>query len=97
MSMSREALGIFETIGLIALVEAADAAVKAANVEIVAYEKVEGGIVSITLRGDVASIKAATDAGAAAANKVGQLTGVHVIPRPHEDVEGLMPIGKAGK
>ncbi|MBI4859237.1 MAG: BMC domain-containing protein [Candidatus Riflebacteria bacterium] len=93
--MAREALGIIETRGLTALVEAADAAVKTANVVLVKYEKIEGGLVSITLRGDVAAIKAATDAGAAAANKVGDLIAVHVIPRPHSSVEGILPIGHA--
>lgn len=90
--MARLALGIIETVGLIGLIEAADVALKTADVKLVGYEKIEGGLVSITLRGDVASIKAATDAGAAAANKVGELVGVHVIPSPHGDVEDLMPI-----
>lgn len=93
--MKREALGIIETMGLIPLIEAADAAVKTANVELVKYEKIEGGLCSIMLRGDVAAVKAATDAGAAAANKVGKLVSVHVIPRPREDLEGVLPIGSS--
>jgi ethanolamine utilization protein EutM len=90
--MARQALGIIETVGLIGLIEAADVALKTADVKLVAYEKIEGGMVSVTLRGDVASVKAATDAGAAAANRVGELVAVHVIPSPHSDVEDLMPI-----
>ena len=90
--MPRLALGIIETRGLIGLIEAADVALKTADVTIVGYEKIEGGLVSVTLRGDVASIKAATDAGAAAANRVGELVAVHVIPAPHADVEGILPI-----
>jgi len=93
--MSREALGIIETKGLVALIEAADVAVKTANVELVGYEKPEGGLVTMTLRGDVAAIKAATDAGAAAANKLGELVAVHVIPRPHVSVEEVFPIGES--
>lgn len=90
--MARQALGIIETQGLIGLIEAADVALKTADVSLVGYEKIEGGLVSVTLRGDVASIKAATDAGAAAANRVGQLIAVHVIPAPHGDVEEILPI-----
>ena len=93
--MTYEALGMIETKGLIGLVEAADAMVKAANVKIVAYEKVGGGFVTVLVRGDVAAVKAATDAGAAVANKVGELVAVHVIPRPHEGLEGFLPIGEA--
>lgn len=90
--MSRNALGIIETVGFIGLVEAADAAVKTADVEIRRYEKIEGGLVSIMLWGDVAAVKAATDAGAAAASKVGELVAVHVIPRPDEELDGILPI-----
>lgn len=90
--MGRQALGIIETRGLIGLIEAADVALKTANVNLVGYEKIEGGLVSVMLRGDVASVKAATDAGAAAANRVGELIAVHVIPSPHSDVEGILPI-----
>jgi ethanolamine utilization protein EutM len=91
--MPRQAVGIIETRGLIPLIEAADAAVKTADVILVGYEKIEGGLVSLTMRGDVASVKAATDAGAAAAARVGELVSVHVIPRPHDNVAELMPIG----
>ena len=93
--MTYEALGMIETKGLVGLVEAADAMVKAANVKLVAYEKVGGGFVTALVRGDVAAVKAATDAGAAAANKVGELIAVHVIPRPHQSLEGVLPIGEA--
>ncbi len=89
-----EALGMIETRGLVALVEAADAMVKAAKVELVAYEKVGSGYVTALVRGDVAAVKAATDAGAAAARRVGELVSVHVIPRPHASLEGVLPIGK---
>jgi len=92
-----EALGLIETKGLVGSVEAADAAVKAANVELVHKEYIGAGYVTIMLRGDVASVKAATDAGAAAARRVGELVAVHVIPRPHGDLEGSMSMinGKA--
>ena len=93
--MTYEALGMIETKGLVGLVEAADAMVKAANVKLVAYEKVGGGFVTALVRGDVAAVKAATDAGAAAANKVGELVAVHVIPRPHQSLEGVLPIGES--
>lgn len=88
-----EALGMIETKGLIGLIEAADAMVKAAKVTLVGYEKVGGGYVTALVRGDVAACKAATDAGAAAAQKVGELVSVHVIPRPHSNLEGIFPIG----
>lgn len=91
--MSYEALGMIETKGLIGLIEASDAMVKAANVTLVAYEKIGGAYVTALVRGDVAAVKAATDAGAAAANKVGELVAVHVIPRPHQGLEGILPIG----
>jgi microcompartment protein CcmL/EutN len=87
-----EALGMIETKGLIGLVEAADAMVKAAKVTLVGYEKIGGGYVTALVRGDVAACKAATDAGAAAAQKVGELVSVHVIPRPHSNLEGIFPI-----
>jgi ethanolamine utilization protein EutM len=90
--MARQALGMIETRGLIALIEAADAAAKAADVTLVGYEKIEGGLVTVTLRGTVADVQAATDAGAAAANRVGELVSVHVIPAPHDDVEQAMPV-----
>lgn len=82
-----EALGMVETKGLVGAVEAADAMVKAANVTICGYEKVGYGLVSVMVRGDVGAVKAATDAGAAAAGAVGEVVSVHVIPRPHAEVE----------
>jgi microcompartment protein CcmL/EutN len=91
-----EALGMIETRGLVAAIEGADAMCKAANVELVAYQQVGGGLVSTLVRGDVAAVKAATDAGAAAARRVGELIAVHVIPRPHSDLEGIFPIAASG-
>jgi len=82
-----EALGLVETKGLVGAVEAADAMVKAANVEICGYEKIGFGLVTVMVRGDVGAVKAATDAGANAAARVGELVSVHVIPRPHNEVE----------
>ena len=87
-----EAIGMIETKGLVALIEAADAMVKAAKVTLVSYEKVGGGLVTAIVRGDVAACKAATDAGAAAAQKIGELVSVHVIPRPHSNVGEIFPI-----
>jgi len=87
-----EALGMIETRGLVGLIEASDAMVKAANVTIVGWEKVDAGLVTVLVRGDVGSVKAATDAGAAAARRVGELIGVHVIPRPADDLERVFPI-----
>lgn len=89
-----EALGMIETKGLVAAVEAADAMVKAANVILVGKEIIGAGLVTITVRGDVGAVKAATDAGAAAARRVGELVSVHVIPRPHEEVEKILPVLK---
>jgi microcompartment protein CcmL/EutN len=88
-----EALGMIETRGLVTMIEAADAMVKAANVVIVAWDKVDAGLVTVLVRGDVGSVKAATDAGASAARRVGELVGVHVIPRPADDLERIFPIG----
>ena len=85
------ALGMIETKGLIGAIEAADAMVKAANVTLVGKELVGGGLVTVMVRGDVGAVKAATDAGAAAADRVGELLSVHVIPRPHMDVESILP------
>ena len=85
------ALGMVETKGLVASIEAADAMVKAANVTLLGSEYVGGGYVTVMVRGDVGAVKAATDAGAAAAKRVGELVSVHVIPRPHEDVEMILP------
>jgi len=90
-----EALGMIETRGLVAMIEAADAAVKAAKVTLVGWEKIGSGYVTVLMRGDVAAVKAATDSGAAAARRVGELISVHVIPRPHQNLEDVLPIGKA--
>lgn len=87
-----EALGIIETKGLVALIEASDAMVKAARVKLVGYKQIGGGLVTAMVRGDVAACKAATDAGAAAAQRIGELVAVHVIPRPHSDLEDIFPI-----
>ena len=87
------ALGMVETRGLVAAIEAADAMVKAANVQLVGKEQVGGGLVTVMVRGDVGAVKAATDAGAAAAEKVGELISVHVIPRPHAEVDNILPHG----
>jgi microcompartment protein CcmL/EutN len=92
-----EALGMVETRGLVAMVEAADAMVKAANVTVVGWESIGSGYVTVLVRGDVAAVRAATDAGAAAARRVGELISVHVIPRPHPSLEDILPIGKSSK
>jgi microcompartment protein CcmL/EutN len=91
--MSQEALGLIETKGLIGAVEAADAMVKAANVLLIGKEYIGAGYVTVMVRGDVGAVKAATDAGAAAARRVGELVSVHVIPRPHNEVEKILPKG----
>jgi len=88
---SLQALGMVETKGLVGAIEAADAMVKAANVHLIGKEHVGGGLVTVMVRGDVGAVKAATDAGASAAAKVGELVSVHVIPRPHGDVELILP------
>ncbi|HHV26748.1 MAG TPA: ethanolamine utilization microcompartment protein EutM, partial [Tissierellia bacterium] len=88
---SMNALGMIETKGLVGSIEAADAMVKAANVVLVGKEHVGGGLVTVMVRGDVGAVKAATDAGAAAAERVGELVSVHVIPRPHNEVETILP------
>jgi len=88
---SSDALGLVETKGLVGAIEAADAMVKAANVRLIGYEKIGSGLITVMVRGDVGATKAATDAGAAAASKVGELISVHVIPRPHTDVEKILP------
>jgi ethanolamine utilization protein EutM len=90
------ALGMVETRGLVGAIEAADAMVKAARVTLIGKEKIGGGFVTVMVRGDVGAVKAATDAGAAAAERVGELVSVHVIPRPHSDVELVLPQGNAG-
>ena len=89
--MTKEALGMIETRGLTANIEAADAMVKAANVVLIGQVKIGAGLVTAMVRGDVGAVKAATDAGAAAAQKVGEVVSVHVIPRPHADVEKVLP------
>ena len=89
--MSQNALGMIETKGLVGAVEAADAMVKAANVELIGREQVGSGLVTVMVRGDVGAVKAATDAGAAAAERVGELVSIHVIPRPHAEVEMILP------
>ncbi|HRX03231.1 MAG: BMC domain-containing protein [Anaerolineae bacterium] len=89
-----EALGMIETRGFAAMVEASDAMVKAARVELVAYEKIGGGYVTAIVRGDVAAVKAAVEAGVRGAEKVGEVVSVHVIPRPHENVDKILPLGR---
>ena len=90
-----QALGMVETKGLVGSVEAADAMVKAANVKLIGKVHVGGGLVTVMVRGDVGAVKAATDAGAAAAEKVGELISVHVIARPHTEVDNILPKGKS--
>ena len=85
------ALGMIETKGLVAAIEAADAMVKAANVTLIGKEHIGGGLVTVMVRGDVGAVKAATDAGAAAAERVGELVSIHVIPRPHSEIEAILP------
>jgi ethanolamine utilization protein EutM len=94
--MKYDALGMIETKGLVGAIEAADAMVKAANVNLVGKELVGGGLVTVMVRGDVGAVKAATDAGAAAAERVGELISVHVIPRPHAEVESVLPTSRVG-
>lgn len=93
--MDTNALGMIETKGLVGAIEAADAMVKSANVQLIGKEQVGGGLVTVMVRGDVGAVKAATDAGAAAAEKVGELISVHVIARPHMEVDNILPKGKA--
>ena len=92
-----EALGMIETRGLVALIEASDAMVKSAKVTLMSWEKIGSGYVTAIVRGDVAAVKAATDAGATAARRVGELISVHVIPRPHSDLEDVFEIGKSAQ
>lgn len=91
MAKTREALGMIETKGFVSLVEATDAMMKAANVEFLGWDKVGGGLVTSFVSGDVAAVKAATDAGANSAGRVGEVVSVQVIPRPHDDVNGVLP------
>ena len=95
MATNLEALGMIETKGLVSLIEASDAMMKSANVTLLGWQKIGSGLVTALVVGDVAAVKAATDAGAAAARRVGELIAVHVIPRPHPSLEDVLPIGKA--
>ena len=95
--INTNALGMVETKGLVGAIEAADAMVKSANVNLVGKEQVGGGLVTVMVRGDVGAVKAATDAGAAAAEKVGELIAVHVIPRPHTEVDFILPKGRTAQ
>src|SRR5947207_7814960 len=90
-----DALGLIETKGFVGMVEAADAMVKAAKVELVGYEKIGGGYVTAIVRGDVAAVKAATEAGARGAERIGQLVSVHIIPRPHANIDLALPLGRS--
>ena len=89
--MQKEALGMIETKGLVGAIEAADAMVKSANVSLVGYEKIGSGLVTVMVRGDVGAVKAAVESGSAAASRLGELVAQHVIPRPHTDVEKILP------
>ncbi len=89
--MANQALGLIETKGLVSLIEASDAMLKAANVQMLGWDKVGGGLVTSFVGGDVAAMKAAIEAGASAASKVGELVGVHVIPRPHDELDAILP------
>src|ERR1017187_1029217 len=92
-----DALGLLETRSFSAMVEGADAMVKAAKVELVSFEKTGGGYVTAVIRGDVAGVKAATDAGRTAASRVGELVAVHIIARPHQNVDDVLPLGRIAK
>ena len=92
--MAQEALGMVETRGLVAAIEAADSMLKAANVVLLGTEKIGSGLVSVMVRGDVGAVKAAVEAGSASASKLGELVATHVIPRPHSDVEKILPVLK---
>lgn len=92
-----EALGMVECMGLVAMIEAADAMVKAANVTLVGYEKIDAGLVTAIVRGEVGAVKSAVDAGAAAASRVGTVVATHVIPRPHSDVDQGIPVLQTGE
>ncbi len=93
----QEALGMVECMGLVAMIEAADAMVKTANVRLVGYEKVDAGLVTAIVRGEVGAVKAAVEAGAAAARRIGTVTAVHIIPRPHSEVSEGIPVIETGK
>lgn len=93
---TNDALGMIETKGFVGLVEASDAMVKAARVDLVGYERIGGGYVTAIVRGDVAAVKAAIEAGSRAAEKVGELVSIHVIPRPHANIDAVLPLGRKG-
>lgn len=95
--MEREALGMIECRGVVAMIEAADAAVKAANVQLVGWEKIDAGLVTAIVRGEVGAVKAAVDAGAAAGRKVGEVLSTHVIPRPHSNIDDAIPVLHTGE
>ena len=95
--MEREALGMIECRGLVAMIEAADAAVKSANVTLVGWEKIDAGLVTALVRGEVGAVKAAVDAGAAAGRKVGEVLSTHVIPRPHSNIDDAIPVLHTGE
>src|SRR5213082_129475 len=95
--MEREALGLIECRGLVAMIEAADAAVKSANVVLVGWEKIDAGLVTAIVRGEVGAVKAAVEAGAAAGRRVGEVVSTHVIPRPHEEVSDGLPVIHTGE
>lgn len=95
--MEREALGMIECRGLVAMIEAADAAVKSANVKLVGWEKIDAGLVTAIVRGEVGAVKAAVDAGAAAGRKVGEVLSTHVIPRPHSNIDDAIPVLHTGE
>ena len=90
--MAKQALGMIETKGLIGAIEAADAMVKAADVSLIGKQQIGSGLITVMVRGDTGAVKAAIEAGASAAKHVGELYGVHVIPSPHDDVEGILPV-----
>ena len=92
-----EALGLVECRGLVAMIEAADAMVKSANVRLVGWEKIDAGLVTAIVRGDVAAVRSAVDSGAAAGRKVGEVVSTHVIPQPHDDVDAGLPVLKTGE
>lgn len=94
ITMTQQALGMIETRGLVAAIEAADAMLKAANVELVGTEKIGSGLVSVMVRGDVGAVKSAVESGTAAAQRLGEIIATHVIPRPHDDVEKILPVLK---
>ncbi len=95
--MEREALGMIECRGLVAMIEAADAAVKSANVQLVGWEKIDAGLVTAIVRGEVGAVKAAVDAGAVAGRKVGEVLSTHVIPRPHSNIDDAIPVLHTGE